>query len=147
MKKPRRIPVLREERVEPTPETVAKLTPDPVQSLYDRGLIQSEHTAAALEIRAIYFAVVGSLFARANDPSRIGFSKAQMSDRLAVIHRDRYKPWCAAMGQKLPFIMDALVDLSWCHEAWLIAALEDYAQRMSPVRHTIAIDRHAQLGY
>jgi hypothetical protein len=147
----RRAPVVREERVEPTPETVAKLVPDPIQGLFERGLITSEHTTAAAEIRAIYLAVVGSLFCRGRDYSDCRVrTRGNIPERLAVLHRDRYKPWTIAMGRRLPAIMDILIEghhwLMTAHpdgppgQRLIIEALNDYVSRMGPVRHTIAID-------
>jgi hypothetical protein len=139
----KREPVRREERVEPTPETLAKLIPDPIQELFDKGLITGEHTTAAAEIRAIYFAVVGSLFCRGRDYRVFGRGRGNMPERLAVLHRDRYKPWARSMGANLCLMIDALIDGRWVPQQILIDGLTAYIGYCGPARHTIAIDNRS----
>src|SRR5262245_21620400 len=136
----KREPVRRDERIEPTPETVAKLLPDPIQELFDKGLITSEHTTAAAEIRAIYFAVVGSLFCRGRDYRVFGRGRGQMPDGLADKHAKRYLPWARSMGANLGLIIDALIDGRWIPQQLLVDGLTAYIGYVGPVRHTIAID-------
>jgi hypothetical protein len=133
----RRAPVVREDRVPPTPETVAKLVPDPVHVLFDKGILTSDQTNAVAEIRAIYFAIVGSLFTRAKDYRRMGYSKPDLpwwvNDKYG-----NYKAWCEEMGPfRLPIIMDTIVDGRPAIVEILLDGLDAYILRCKPSRHTI----------
>jgi hypothetical protein len=142
MTKARREPVNREERIEPTPETLAKLRPDQVQVLFDKSLLTPEMTDAASEIRMIYFAVVGSLFCRGRDYRVFGRGRGEIPERIAQLHRDRYQPWAREMGPLLPLIFDALIDGQYVPDSVVIKGLTAYIGYMGPVRHTIAIDNN-----
>jgi hypothetical protein len=62
--------------VEPTPETLAKLRPDPVLWLVENypHLFRVEHEMAAKEIERCVSLLAGQVMARAQDMSRIGRS-------------------------------------------------------------------------
>ena len=56
------------DRLKPTAETEAKLRPDPVERMHDRGSLNDAQRDAALEIRAVFEAVCGSLLSRSAWP-------------------------------------------------------------------------------
>jgi hypothetical protein len=137
MSRSRREPVIREERVEPTPETVAKLVPDPVHVLFDKGILTSDQTDAVAEIRAIYFAIVGSLFTRAKDYRRMGYSKPELPGWVNDLYGN-YRDWCAQMGPfRLPIIMDTIIDGKPAVVEILLDGLDAYIRGCKPARHTI----------
>jgi hypothetical protein len=137
MTKARREPVNREERIEPTPETLAKLRPDPIHVLFDKGILTSEQTDAVAEIRAIYFAIVGSLFTRAKDYRRIGYTKPELPGWVNDLYGN-YREWCADMGPfRLPIIMDTIIDGRPPVIEILLDGLDAYIRCCKPARHTI----------
>lgn len=134
----RRAPVSRVDRIEPTPETLAKLVPDQIRVLFDKGRLHHEHTRAVGEIRAVFHAVTTNLFARAKDYRLRGYSPPCLPNDLAEAHRDRYKPWAQQMGRRLPLLIDAIIDGRRIDGDLLIDALDAYVALMRPKRHTIA---------
>jgi hypothetical protein len=136
--KKRREPVSVEDRVGPTPETLAKLLPDQVKQMFDRGQIGLAETDAASEIRTVFFAVVAGLFARAHTYDPKG-GRNQIPDWIATAHKERYKPFAQDMGRSMSAIIDCLIDGKTIPAGFLASALQDYAQRMGvqKVRHTI----------
>ena len=121
--------------VPPTPETVAKLGPDPLRVLVDQGLIDSDGERAAHQIRVVYLAVTRAVLAMAHppgdDPAR---GRYEMPDDMARAYTDLYKPWVAAQG---PAVVDAVLTLVVDRQAiprskvgQVVDALGDYAQRM-----------------
>ena len=121
--------------VPPTPETAAKLGPDPLRVLVDQGLINSDGERAAHQIRVVYLAVTRAVLAMAHVPQdtrRKG--QYEMSESTARAYTDLYKPWCAAQG---PAVVDAALTLVVDRQAiprskvgQVVDALGDYAQRM-----------------
>jgi hypothetical protein len=135
----RRDRVKREERIEATPETRAKLTDDPIRKLVspgprgERPKLSAGGESAAAEIRAVFLAVVQRLM-----PGRMKFVDPiqgvdDMPEALARLHRDNYLPW---VRRTAPRTVAAVIDLCVDRiepagefaEAAVIAALEDYAK-------------------
>ena len=103
----RRAAVERADRVGPTPETLAKLQPDPLVAMHDAGLIDDAERDGALEIRRVYMAIVGAMVCKARG---VG-GRAVMSPEIAWIHRNRYLPWAAHWsGRALAVLIDMIVD-------------------------------------
>jgi hypothetical protein len=140
----KREPVRREERIEPTPETLAKLQPDPIHVLFDKGILTSEQTDAVVEIRSIYFAIVGSLFTRAKDYRRIGYAKPELPGWVNDLYGN-YREWCSDMGPfRLPIIMDTIIDSKPAVVEILLDGLDSYILRKKGPRHTIRLDSNHQ---
>jgi hypothetical protein len=133
----RREPVRREERIEPTPETLAKLQPDPIHVLFDKGILTDEQTNAVVEIRAIYFAIVGGMFTRAKDYRRAGYSKPELPDWVDAKYAN-YRAWAEQMGPfRLPIIMGTIIDAEPAITEILLDGLDAYIRGCKPDRHTI----------
>lgn len=94
------------DRVGPTPETAAKLKPDPLVMLHEMGHIDSAERDAALEIRRVYMAIVGHLMPKARG---VG-GRAEMPSEIAWIHANRYLPWAARHKAALQLVIDLVVD-------------------------------------
>lgn len=143
-------PPVREERVEPTPETLAKLEPDPLQALLDghvgRDLPKEERERAERErvemeratdeIRAVYHAVVRAVMRK--PPSfgdRIAMGKREMPGHLAWAHSKTYLPWAQSQHPRvMEACIDIIIDRRPVYRAFnleVIAALRDYAKRMT----------------
>ena len=96
--------VNRSERVDPTPETVRHLQPDPLYWVLHnawRHLGEDMDTAnrrlaedAADEIRSVYLAVLKEVMSKnaTYNKHRIG-GAYELTERLARIHAKRYIPW------------------------------------------------------
>lgn len=130
--------VRREERVDPTPETLAKLTPDPLMNLKQHGLITSDEERAASEIRAVYMAVCGGLFRkqqRLGEAFGLGGGKPpEMPCGLARAHHETYLPWTR---RHHPGVIDAVLSLVVdrnklppAFDTFVAEALKDYALNM-----------------
>lgn len=128
-----RLAVHTEERIGPTPETLAKLKPDPLAVMLQRGQIEEGQVDAAIEIREVYGAIVGGCSARANDLNRGGHGG--ISDRIAWLHSNRYLPWIRECGKHPARLV---LDLVWFgqppakgqHIPVIAYALADYRRRM-----------------
>lgn len=142
-----REPVNVSERVQPTPETLAKLVPDPLKQLFDSGRLEREHMDAAAEIRAVYLAIVGNMFARAHVYEPHDGHRATLPDWIAEAHAKRYRPWCAEWRPWLPILIGIIVDghRPLAHHDCLGRSLNDYAARMGLIRsrHTIMTEIRA----
>lgn len=105
----RRDPVIRDDRVGPTPETQAKLVPDPFNVLIEMGMLDTAQRDAGLEIRAIWRAITGTLAAKTGNLSDTR-SGGGMSDALAAAHARVYLPWCQYWGRLVEETIDLVVD-------------------------------------
>lgn len=140
----RRHRVNRAERVEPTPETIRHLQPDPLHGLLHTAwahlpadietLNRQLAERAAEEIRAVYFAVLRPLMPKANRWDAMQLGHAEIPDSLARAHKDRYLPWTR---DNAPNTVDATLSIvidreePGVHTHRLVArALLDYARRM-----------------
>lgn len=99
-----------------TPQTRAKLRPDPVQELYNIWLKKGYRDASALqesaiEIRQIFMLVSGGLFARATDWSGVRTGGAPLPEWLAAKRREVYLPWTREMDDRMISVLMAwLID-------------------------------------
>jgi len=103
-----------------TPQTQAKLRRDGIRELETRSpLWRPEYRTAADEIREVYLAVTGGLFARAQRYDRVDRgASVGIPEGLARLHRDRYLPWARALSVRhalngppvLEVVIDAVVD-------------------------------------
>jgi hypothetical protein len=140
-------PARREDYVSATPETLAKLRPDPLLALFeaygggDRALER-----AADEIRAVYLAICGMLMAvgrtgsgpAARSGGRQGRSSAvaprQIAPFLAWAHSETYLPWAQETSRRtLEALIDLVIERRVIHPdlaAPVARALGDYAARM-----------------
>lgn len=126
----RRAPVNREERVGPTPETLAKLVPDPFAVLVEKGLLDTAQRDAGLEIRAIWYAITGGLLPQAGERASRR-SGDGMSDKLAEAHAFIYLPWARYWGRLIEDVIDLVVDarLELQSGPNIASMLADYAKR------------------
>lgn len=94
----------------PTPETVAKMRPDVVESLYRLGKIDSDQRWAAEKIQDVFEQVCRGLFPRAIDhrnpyvekPSIRPAKGLELMRQSEFEHwRDVYKPWSAIEAKVL----------------------------------------------
>ena len=131
--------VRKEERTPATPETLAKLTPDPLRQMVEGGLIGSDEERAASEIRAIYMAVCRGLFSKAGRlGEEFGIQSGRAPDMptgLAIAHRETYLPWTRSHK---PAVIDLVLSLiverdpvHILHRADAATALKDYASSMT----------------
>lgn len=107
-KRRKRDPVRRFDRISPTPETAAKLRPDVVWTLFERGFLTAAGEKAARDIRDIYLAVVAELM-----PSKMRLSsehsgKFILTDEMAEKYADVYQPWARSIDRQ---VIDNVVTL------------------------------------
>lgn len=119
------------ERVGPTPETEAKLLPDPLVEMHRMGIIDTGTRDAALELRAVHLAIAGHLGVHARGEG----GRAVMSDAMAWIYSHRYKPWMARWARLKvrhvsigPAAMDMIVEGRGVGLDQIAQALADYAR-------------------
>lgn len=85
--------------VKPTAETEARLRPDPLVRLIANQTLTREQGRAAVEIREIYERVAAGLLAHTSDPARRSSrGRAEMPERIALLHVQRYLPWAHYLG-------------------------------------------------
>lgn len=103
----RREAVKASDRVGPTPETVAKLQPDPFNEMVKAKVLDDAQRAAGLEIRAVYLAIIGPMLARGGNllSTRAG---GDISPMLAAAHAQRYIPWCDKWGRRVSAVFDLI---------------------------------------
>lgn len=126
-----------------TPETLAKLRPDPLLALLSAfgqvgdavGNSALEH--AADEIRAVYLAVCGMMMAGVGGAHRYGQGpggRREIPPFLAWAHAETYRPWATAQPRAtLEAAVGLVVDRHVIHPDLAPAvagALADYAKRM-----------------
>lgn len=126
-----------------TPETLAKLRPDPLLALLS-GFGQAGDTVgqsalerSADEIRAVYLAVCGMLMAGVGGTHRYGQGpggKREIPAFLAWVHAQTYLPWAHAHPRAtLEAVIEVVVDRHVIHPRLanaVLGALADYAKRM-----------------
>lgn len=136
-------PARHHDRISPTPETLAKLRPDPLLALLQslgEGADQIGESAlehAADEIRAVYLAVCGMLMAGVGGGHRYGQGpggRREIPPFLAWVHAETYRPWANGLRRAtLQAVIDLVVDRHVIHPGLtgaVAGALEDYARRM-----------------
>lgn len=120
------------DRIMPTPETLAKLTPDPLFELLAGEDASLER--AADEIRRVYVAVTRQLWAKGMTFGQRVPGLGELTDEIAAAHAQRYMPWVACQGpQVVDWTLNVIVDRNR-PETWqadsIRRALADYARRM-----------------
>lgn len=117
-RKQRKLECCRDPRIEPTPETVAKLELDRIDELFRAGRLRFEHVQASAEIREVYgywrealgctsgafSGVPGSGF-----PDPVG----NMPDRIERAWRQHYAPWAAEQGPDAATVLHIVVENWW----------------------------------
>jgi hypothetical protein len=127
----KRAAVDRTERIGPTPETLAKLVPDPLAELLRMNLIDAGTKDAALEMAEVYIAVYGAQMPGARGAG----GHPKISDRLAWIHDNRYLPWARKWARirfrslpLQPAVVDLVVSGRGVALSEIAEALADYAR-------------------
>lgn len=139
--KNRRPAVERAERCGPTPETLAKLQPDPLQMLLDGDAAREARCGkarleeAADEIRAVYMAVIRAVMWKRPSLGGGGGGVPEIPARLAWAHFQTYLPWANHWGHSkvLEAVIDVVVDryqTTAASHQMIVLALGDYAKRM-----------------
>jgi hypothetical protein len=141
----RRRAVRREERVGATPETLAKLVPDPLAELLRMQLIDSETKDAALEMGEVYVAVYG-----AQMPSARGTGgRPELSNRVAWIHEHRYLPWARRWSKvrlrSLP-LQPAVIDLVVLGRGVALAEIAEALRSYAEIRAATPLPRADELA-
>lgn len=98
--------VTKEDRIEPTPETLAKLQPDPVLWLVENYpvLFTKDHERAAKEIEACVRLLAGPVMVRAQDIRHIGRSRPVEYSKRQVAMLCDYANWQDELRvRRLPF--------------------------------------------
>lgn len=131
----RRDRVCCEERIQATPETMAKLQPDPLLALV-RGIGRGDVVleSAADEIRAVYMAVVRGLMRKGGLREDRG-GMPDIPPFLAWAHAETYLPWARAqLRQTMQAVIDVVVDRqaisNGCPPEAVVWSLHSYADRM-----------------
>jgi hypothetical protein len=133
--------VIREERWGPTPETLAKIQPDPLALLLDSDEAReclcgkTRLESAAEEIRAVYMAVTRTVMCKLPSANGGGGRSPEIPDALAWAHLHTYMPWANHWGHSrvLEAVIDVVVDRYQsppAARASIVTALADYAKRM-----------------
>lgn len=119
-------------RWDPTPETVAKLKPDPFKELIAEGFIDTASQQAAYEIAAIYRSICRASMGKIGKWMASDGGQADMSARLANAHAKVYLPWVRAhKPQVINDVLGLVVDGREAeHPSRCCRALADYAMRM-----------------
>ena len=132
--------VVREERVGPTPETKAKLMPDPLSLMLQYDLIDAEAVHGAEEIARVYGALVGPLVIKARGESLGG--RSEMTPRIAWIYSHRYRQWADKWSGDVHAAVIDMICEGQMHPAFrerIANALRDYAavRRLNPIPHDL----------
>lgn len=127
------------ERVEPTPETLAKKQDDPLQKMVEDKLLDSAGERAAEEIKNVYLAVCREVINLSRPMGPHSPSRYEMSDDIAEAHATRYLPWSRSNRRQ---IVEATIDLvverteprSGLLRQAVGRALTDYARRFDTTK-------------
>ncbi len=123
----RRQAVDRTERVGPTPETLAKLIPCPIQEMYRLEMIDTAAKNAAIELAEIYVAVYGKQMAGARGEG----GHHVLSAEIAWKHAHRFLPWSRRWAgikfRQLANVIDVVVLGKPMPLPEVASALNDYA--------------------
>ena len=114
-----------------TPQTRAKLTPDPLALILMGQDISLEY--AADEIYAVYTAICRSVMAKSPGFGQRIPGKGELTPEIAWAHSQTYMPWVKETGRNLvDIIISVIVDRNKppFGRAAIQRALRDYAQRM-----------------
>ena len=133
MSRARRRKMQTADRTQATPETRAKLSPDPLALILAGHDVSLEY--AADEIYRVYVAICRAVMSKSPGFGARIPGKGEMSPELAWAHSKTYLPWVAKTGQE---ITDATLSLIVDRNGWprpsvairVRAALADYARMM-----------------
>lgn len=126
----RREAVKASDRVGPTPETLAKLKPDPFNEMVKAKILDDAQRDAGLEIRAVYMAVIGPLMPRGGNMLSTRGGR-DMPPVLAAAHAQRYQPWCDKWKRGVEMVIGLVVDAHPPQSQRAASVmLRDYAKRM-----------------
>ena len=103
----RRPPVRRRERVEPTPETAAKLSDDPLRYWLERGDLTPDHERACYAIRRAVHALTLPVAVRAQNLERRDRASGEWTDAMSALI-ERYCDWADAMHRRRLSVCRAL---------------------------------------
>lgn len=106
----RREAVEKAARSGPTPETAAKLKPDPFNELVRRHILDGAQKRAGLEIRAVFLAVTSGVGCKSIEMGGVRGGSGEMSKEMADAHHERYLPWCERWGRSVADVIDLVVD-------------------------------------
>ena len=121
----KRKPVSREERVPPTPETLARLVPDRVVLLFGEGRIRQEQLDAAEEIRDIWDHLLAGTSPMRNFEA---YSRARIDPlerlpaRLQRAWAERYGSWANELGPEVQRVVLPVVVENWWPETAMLQA-------------------------
>lgn len=129
-KKPRR-EVRRVDRVEPTPETLAKLKPDPLLRL------EPDYQRAALEIERAYLLITAPVAERIADLDSVRATRSEWTGAQSALI-ERYCDWVERLGKansahrlagkpgrfRVSLVLDMIVDRSFGPMDMLLRALD-----------------------
>jgi hypothetical protein len=103
------------ERLKPTRATAARLQPDPIETLHQRGSLSDRQRDAALEIRVAFAEVVGGAMMRSPryDGTRGSRSLGgiELATAAAIGRRKRYRRWAEAFGARVPDALAITIDV------------------------------------
>lgn len=95
------------DRVGPTPETAAKLKPDPLRRMHSAGQLTEAQRDAALEIALVLDVLAGRMRIHSHGQRGSG----EISDLIAEVHSARYLPWVRRIGpQAAAIVYDLAVE-------------------------------------
>jgi hypothetical protein len=105
-------------RVKPTRATAARLQPDPIETLHERGRVSDRQRDAALEIRVAFGEVVAGVMMRSprydgtRGSSFVGVgSGVELATAGAIGRRKRYRRWAEALGTRMPDALAITIDV------------------------------------
>jgi len=116
MARKRKRQVRKEDRVDPTPETLSKLEDDPLYILtrWDGStppLLDSAGENAAQEIKSVYNAIVRNVTLKISSFDRIAGYAPEIPDRLSQAYSNRYKLWVSEVGSDtVDLVLRVIVD-------------------------------------
>ena len=118
-----------------TPETIAKLQPDPLQKMVQAGLIDSGGERAAEEIKCVYLAICRDVVSKNMQANGTARGRYRMSEELDRAHAETYLPWTrenrkSAVESTIDLCVDRKDPMSSLAENAIAHALMDYARRM-----------------
>lgn len=138
-----RVAQIDRDQLGPTPETKAKLKPDPLNVLAEIGWqvglgkmrrLDSAELDAGLSIREIYRCVTAPLMPKSGGLDGARGGGCYMSEDMAAEHALVYMPWCAEHGRLVRHVIDLVWEATLTAEPALLARmLRDYARRARSV--------------
>ena len=97
------------DRIEPTPETLARLKPDAIAELVSRRQLEPEHQSAADELRDVHHALHRSPEQGQSHTGRVSDPLSRMPARIEELWHSRWIPWQRQCGPMLASVTLATV--------------------------------------